>query len=107
MLEASTYTDSPRHSQYEDRHSLYRIEQELGTQLQPIPAFIDPSLYVAPSGVPGHSAEDNVRARQQFQQQQFQQQQQQQQQALLPPSGNLNTMRAPQVRANVNNGQPQ
>ncbi|KAG7571155.1 hypothetical protein FFLO_00828 [Filobasidium floriforme] len=93
---------------YEDRHSLYRIEQELGTQLQPIPAFIDPSLYVAPSGQPGHSDEDAALARQQrqqqLQQQKQQQQQQQQQQAILPPSGNLNTMRAPQVRANVNNG---
>lgn len=35
---------------YEDRFSLYRIEQELGTEIQPIPASIDRSLYVAPQG---------------------------------------------------------
>jgi ATP-dependent RNA helicase DDX6/DHH1 len=33
---------------YEDRFNLYRIEQELGTEILPIPANIDPSLYVAP-----------------------------------------------------------
>jgi len=34
---------------YEDRFNLYRIEQELGTEVQPIPATIDKRLYVAPS----------------------------------------------------------
>lgn len=34
---------------YEDRFNLYRIEQELGTEIQPIPANIDKRLYVAPS----------------------------------------------------------
>ncbi|WWC60353.1 uncharacterized protein I303_102924 [Kwoniella dejecticola CBS 10117] len=33
----------------EDRHNLYRIESELGTEIAPIPAVIDPVLYVAPS----------------------------------------------------------
>lgn len=33
---------------FEDRFNLYRIEQELGTEIQPIPAVIDRSLYVAP-----------------------------------------------------------
>lgn len=33
---------------YEDRFNLYRIEQELGTEIQPIPQHIDKSLYVAP-----------------------------------------------------------
>ncbi|KAK9809627.1 hypothetical protein WJX73_008779 [Symbiochloris irregularis] len=32
---------------YEDRHSLYRIEQELSTEIQPIPAAIDRQLYCA------------------------------------------------------------
>lgn len=36
----------------EDRHNLYRIESELGTEIAPIPAVIDPVLYVAPSYVP-------------------------------------------------------
>ncbi|KAI0027888.1 P-loop containing nucleoside triphosphate hydrolase protein [Vararia minispora EC-137] len=34
---------------YEDRFNLYKIEQELGTEIQPIPQVIDKSLYVAPS----------------------------------------------------------
>ena len=36
---------------YEDRFNLYRIEQELGTEIQPIPQQIDNKLYVAPSVV--------------------------------------------------------
>jgi ATP-dependent RNA helicase DDX6/DHH1 len=30
---------------YEDRHNLYRIEQELGTEIKPIPPTIEKSLY--------------------------------------------------------------
>jgi ATP-dependent RNA helicase DDX6/DHH1 len=56
---------------YEDRFNLYRIEQELGTEIQPIPQQIDKRLYVAPG------ATDE----QQKQMQQAQQQQQRQQQA--------------------------
>lgn len=33
---------------YEDRFNLYKIEQELGTEIAPIPPVIDRSLYVAP-----------------------------------------------------------
>lgn len=36
---------------YEDRFNLYRIEQELGTEIQPIPAEINKALYVAPSAI--------------------------------------------------------
>lgn len=36
---------------YEDRFNLYRIEQELGTEIQPIPQTIDKGLYVAPGAV--------------------------------------------------------
>lgn len=32
---------------YEDRFSLHKIEQELGTEIKPIPKQIEPSLYVA------------------------------------------------------------
>lgn len=32
---------------WDDRYSLYRIEQELGTEIKPIPATIDKLLYVA------------------------------------------------------------
>lgn len=31
----------------DDRHNLHRIEQELGTEIKPIPKVIDKSLYVA------------------------------------------------------------
>ena len=34
---------------YEDRFNLYKIEQELGTEIQPIPQSIDKGLYVAPA----------------------------------------------------------
>ncbi|KAH6561393.1 hypothetical protein BASA61_006742 [Batrachochytrium salamandrivorans] len=33
---------------YDDRFNLYKIEQELGTEIAPIPPVIDKSLYVAP-----------------------------------------------------------
>ncbi|CAO1620703.1 unnamed protein product [Sympodiomycopsis kandeliae] len=56
---------------YEDRFNLYRIEQELGTEIQPIPSQIDKKLYVAPALIT--SEEQNKR-------QQLSQQQQQQQQ---------------------------
>ncbi|CED82342.1 atp-dependent rna helicase dhh1 [Phaffia rhodozyma] len=36
---------------YEDRFNLYRIEQELGTEIQPVPSVIDARLYVAPSAI--------------------------------------------------------
>lgn len=36
---------------YEDRFNLYRIEQELGTEIQPIPQTIDKGLYVAPGAM--------------------------------------------------------
>ena len=32
---------------YDDRFNLYRIEQELGTEIKPIPPSIDKKLYVA------------------------------------------------------------
>lgn len=35
---------------YADRFQLYKVEQKLGTEIKPIPAQIDPSLYVAGAG---------------------------------------------------------
>ena len=32
---------------YDDRFDLYRIEQELGTEIKPFPSSVDKSLYVA------------------------------------------------------------
>ncbi|KAK4553463.1 DExD/H-box ATP-dependent RNA helicase dhh1 [Recurvomyces mirabilis] len=59
---------------WEDRFNLYRIEQELGTQIEAIPAAIDKSLYVydSPENIPRPV---NTAAPQQGQQQQQQQQQ--------------------------------
>jgi ATP-dependent RNA helicase DDX6/DHH1 len=36
---------------WDDRFNLYKIEQELGTEIQPIPIEIDKRLYVAPSAL--------------------------------------------------------
>ena len=70
---------------YEDRFNLYRIEQELGTEIQPIPQVIDRSLYVSPSAtVEEHAAGQKV---QQTSRQPTPQQQQQQQQVLYQSNG--------------------
>ncbi|KWU43124.1 DEAD-domain-containing protein [Rhodotorula sp. JG-1b] len=67
----------------DDRYNLYRIEQELGTEIQPIPPVIDRSLYVAP-GTEEESKDAQAAAakgqRPAGQQPQYQPQQQQQQQ---------------------------
>ncbi|KAJ1675690.1 DExD/H-box ATP-dependent RNA helicase dhh1 [Spiromyces aspiralis] len=36
---------------YDDRFNLYQIEQQLGTEIQPIPPVIDKRLYVAPGSM--------------------------------------------------------
>lgn len=72
---------------YEDRFNLYKIEQELGTEIQPIPGQIDKSLYVAPSAMDepaGQKADTQAPAPQQQQQNGRQAQQQRQTQASLP-----------------------
>jgi len=43
---------------YDDRFSLHRIEQELGTEIKPIPKVIDKSLYVAEFHQEGGNPED-------------------------------------------------
>ncbi|KIL61043.1 hypothetical protein M378DRAFT_187630 [Amanita muscaria Koide BX008] len=67
---------------YEDRFNLYRIEQELGTEIQPIPQSIDKSLYVAPS-MPEETIPRPISTSQQQQQQQAQQRAQVQVQAQI------------------------
>lgn len=64
---------------YEDRFNLYKIEQELGTEIQPIPQSIDRSLYVAPD-----ASEDE--RQKPFQNPLSQTQQIQQQRAIAPAS---------------------
>ncbi|KAI8391528.1 ATP-dependent RNA helicase DHH1 [Radiomyces spectabilis] len=80
---------------YEDRFNLYKIERELGTEIQPIPPVIDKRLYVAPSALEDAQVQQPdrqaaVAIRQQQQQQEQQQQRQQynrpQQPQRQPPS---------------------
>jgi len=57
---------------YEDRFNLYRIEQELGTEIQPIPQTIDKGLYVAPSAAEEPAGQKPSTSSKQTQQQQQQ-----------------------------------
>jgi ATP-dependent RNA helicase DDX6/DHH1 len=61
---------------YEDRFNLYKIEQELGTEIQPIPQTIDKGLYVAPSAAEEPAGQKPNQATQQQQREQLQQRQQ-------------------------------
>ena len=78
---------------YEDRFNLYKIEQELGTEIQPIPQQIDKGLYVAPGAISEPSDQQKEKAKagpappqQQAQPRQVLTQQQQQQQGGARPS---------------------
>ncbi|PAV15228.1 eukaryotic translation initiation factor 4A [Pyrrhoderma noxium] len=62
---------------YDDRFNLYKIEQELGTEIQPIPQQIDKSLYVAPGAMSEPVGQPATLQPEQQQQQQQQQQHQQ------------------------------
>ena len=88
---------------YEDRFNLYRIEQELGTEIQPIPQYIDKGLYVAPSAIDEPTAQKAPQASQQAEQQQ-----QQQQPAPAPrnPQAAPPRQAAPQQPVYQTNGQP-
>ena len=66
---------------YEDRFNLYKIEQELGTEIQPIPQVIDNGLYVAPTT---DDAEQQQQQQQQKARAQAQAQQAQQQRQIAP-----------------------
>jgi ATP-dependent RNA helicase DDX6/DHH1 len=45
---------------YEDRYSLHRIEQELQTEIKPIPKSIDPKLYVADHQMEPEEGDDST-----------------------------------------------
>ena len=84
---------------YEDRFNLYKIEQELGTEIQPIPQTIEKGLYVAPSGgeeSPVQRAPQQAVAAAQQQPQQPQEQPQQQAQQQRQQQGSSTP--APQQR---------
>jgi len=75
---------------YDDRFALHKIEQELGTEIKPIPKVIDPHLYVAEYQQEGTMSQTDLKAienREQENQQHHQQhpllQQQQQMQHLV------------------------
>ena len=92
---------------YEDRFSLYKIEQELGTEIQPIPPQIDRSLYVAPNA----EEEGQVQQPTSTQSQQSQSQPQQQQKGLptLPPTQQVmiaNSQPPPQPTFNTYRSNP-
>ncbi|KAI0044965.1 DEAD-domain-containing protein [Auriscalpium vulgare] len=93
---------------YEDRFNLYKIEQELGTEIQPIPHIIDKGLYVAPGAVDEPAGQKP--APQQTQQQQLAQPQQpaparqQQQQPRGPPPSQQQLQQ--QQTVYQTNGQP-
>jgi ATP-dependent RNA helicase DDX6/DHH1 len=95
---------------YEDRFNLYRIEQELGTEIQPIPQYIDKGLYVAPGASDEPTGSKAPQPGQQPEQQQQPQQQQQQQQHSTPASRNPQVVppRQPALQQPVyqTNGQP-
>ncbi|CAK5261818.1 unnamed protein product [Mycena citricolor] len=87
---------------YEDRFNLYKIEQELGTEISPIPQVIDRGLYVDPS-----ATQDDVQ-RPQPQQPQQQQQQMKPAQPMGPPRPIVQHMQPqPQVLYQSNGGAPQ
>lgn len=94
---------------YEDRFNLYKIEQELGTEIQPIPQVIDKGLYVAP----GLGAEEQQQAQQQQAQQQARALAQQRQQQVQQAAGVAGPARPPQQQQQQqgqivyqSNGQP-
>jgi ATP-dependent RNA helicase DDX6/DHH1 len=90
---------------YEDRFNLYRIEQELGTEIQPIPQHIDKGLYVAPSAI---DEPTGSKAPQHQQQPEQQQQREQQQPAPAPRNPQAAPPRQPPPQQPVyqTNGQP-
>jgi len=67
---------------YQDRYDLYKIEQELGTTIRPIPQAIDKRLYVAEYQTDKYiqSDQDVIQSRTESEQRNEEQQQQQQQQ---------------------------
>ena len=93
---------------YEDRFNLYRIEQELGTEIQPIPQYIDKGLYVAPSAIDEPTGQTSPQQPPRSEQQQQQQQQQQPQPASAPrnPQPAPPRQPVPQQPLYQTNGQP-
>ncbi|KAH7887050.1 DEAD-domain-containing protein [Phlebopus sp. FC_14] len=94
---------------YEDRFNLYRIEQELGTEIQPIPQIIDKGLYVAPAAgeepAPQKSHSQPVQQQQQPRPQQATPHQAPPQQAVAQSNGRQNGVQ-PQLPPQARGGYP-
>jgi ATP-dependent RNA helicase DDX6/DHH1 len=84
---------------YEDRFNLYRIEQELGTEIQPIPQQIDNRLYVAPGAAPDERQQQQAVQRTQQAQAQAQAQATQAQQAQIAQQQALLQQQRAQLQA--------
>lgn len=88
---------------YEDRFNLYRIEQELGTEIQPIPQTIDKGLYVAPGASNEHEPQQPQKGKQVQAQPQAPVQQRQATPSQASPAGQVvYQSSAPQGRPNGN-----
>lgn len=97
---------------YEDRFNLYKIEQELGTEIAPIPQSIDRSLYVAPNASeeekqkPFQHTQSALQQQQQSQAQQVRQPVQQGPPRNGPPPPQQQQMPYQQQQQQRQNGQP-
>lgn len=89
---------------YEDRFNLYRIEQELGTEIQPVPAVIDARLYVAPSAILDAGGQQMLQQAQQEEQRLRQQEQSRGQQRRQNPRGSGGQGQGGQQRRGENGG---
>jgi ATP-dependent RNA helicase DDX6/DHH1 len=102
---------------WEDRHNLYKIETELGTEIQPIPKIIEKKLYVydAPESIPRPISAPIHQPMQPQQQQQHQHQQQphhpqqyqNQPQGQAPQGGQRQNQRAPRGGGQYQNARNQ
>src|SRR5947209_1911402 len=100
---------------WDDRFNLYKIEQELGTEIQAIPAEIDKRLYVAPSALDEPAGQQRRPPQQQpryppqQQQHQHQQHYQQQQEQTQQPQQSYTqpSQQGPRAPININGQQSQ
>ncbi|KAA8898807.1 P-loop containing nucleoside triphosphate hydrolase protein [Sphaerosporella brunnea] len=94
---------------WDDRFNLYKIEQELGTEIQPIPPIIDKKLYVydSPETIPRPPPAPQQQNPRSTQQQAANQQQQQNKNGGQSSAGRPNQSRPRQYQQGGNQGQYQ
>jgi len=86
---------------YDDRFALHKIEQELGTEIKPIPKVIDPHLYVAEYQQEGQFDPSELKA---IEQREREEKQHQQQQQLSSTTSSL--VQQPQMQQQLLQAQP-